>query len=192
MLNRAGFLLCSLAFVLPFPPPVGRLCRILFCCLPASFHRPKFLAAQPLYTAGCRRRQILIFCLPPPSPLLFLFLFLFSNLLLSESSPSLFPQIPQCLFSLSFAARLPASTLSLQVLAPFVSTHVPGLIDHLSQNRLSMSQSTKRHREIDAEDSSEDSSDVVQTNRASGCLVPALEIVWPSDDVCCAVQNLLI
>jgi hypothetical protein len=55
-----------------------------------------------------------------------------------------------------------------------------------------MSQSTKRHREIDAEYSSEDISDVVQTNHASGCLVPALEIVWPSDDVRCAVQNSLI
>jgi hypothetical protein len=52
-----------------------------------------------------------------------------------------------------------------------------------------MSQSTKRQRHNDAENSS----DVVQTNSncASECLVPALAIVQPSDDVRCAIQNLL-
>jgi hypothetical protein len=51
-----------------------------------------------------------------------------------------------------------------------------------------MNQSTKRQRHFDAENSS----NVVQTaDSVSECLVPALLIVRPDDDVRCAIQNLL-
>lgn len=51
---------------------------------------------------------------------------------------------------------------------------------------MSMSQSTKRQRQSDAEISS----DVVRTDSSSECPVPSLLIVQPSDDVRRAIQNL--
>jgi hypothetical protein len=50
-----------------------------------------------------------------------------------------------------------------------------------------MSRSSKRQRQFDAVNSS----DVVSTDSSSECSVPSLVIVRPSDDVLCAIQNLL-
>ncbi len=121
-----------------------------------------------------------------PSPLLS------SNLLFSQSFPCTFAQNIQGPLSHSFAATLPASFLTVEG-TPYVavtscaSIRVPGLIYHILQNRLSMSQSTKRQRQSDAEDSL----DVVETDSSRECPVPALFIDRPSDDVRHAIQNFL-